>query len=752
MDEVLRVTTADYTLKVITNGILPLYRRASLKNLKIEQSTKYRVRNCDSCKIELFDYDTDSSDTSQLNEINSNELCPPVFFENKDYFFDIEFKNEPESGPEIYSPLREIRDKFITRRDKKLTTGSVNFGNDIGKASLCLRFSKDETAYQHELEFEVFPVKLDYKNDYNTVLTEIDDEFENIVLDIFRKTFSEFSEVNRETHLIFWWSLFQRIFDTYLRSANVILNRPHNRLVSEVYYTKADRVKQLTPNLEEQIAENKISNPNRYYRVEKKTLTLDTTENRFFKFLANDLLRKFEIVRNLILAKYSGKITEELKSQLTECSSDLKKVTLNPFFRTIGDFKGLKQESLVLQKKTGYSNLFRIWVMLKKGLEYSEGVNRIELKGIDYLYQIWCFIVIRKMITRITGIDPSQYNFPIKQDGMTFSPDTTGMNAKFFRNSGDTVELIHEGKYSRKASRGNAGTEDLTYTVNQIPDIVLKIKKDDLYEGYSFTYLFDAKYRLMSEEDKAMRDLNDNIEYPPDDAINQMHRYRDAIYYAEYNEDKHRAKREVIGAYILYPGQNTKDEIKDKYFNTAIMAVNIGAFQLYPESDIAGRDSALFEHLKKILERPSGETMVRDVISQKGMNYEIPDARVIIALVNSEEHKRHIRLSEPGFSYLHVTEKNNLVELNDVTSIKYYAPYIKGDGIIGYFRCGNISVVERMNVEVEGRPLHKSGKDPCYRFELDGKMLPLPIKIEEVELQRKAYTLCNLSELRAGKI
>lgn len=745
MVEVLRVTTSDYKLTVITNEIFPVYRRAALKNLDIEISTKYNVRNCESCMIELFDYDIDILNTDQLNEINSNDSCPPVFFENKDYIFDIEFTEKPDSGPEIYSPLREIKDKFITRRDKKLTTGLINFGNDIGKVSLCLSYSKNGKTFQHELEFEVFPVKLDYKNDYNTVLTEIDDEFENIVLDIFRKTFSEFSEVNRETHLIFWWSLFQKIFEVYLRSANLILNRPHNRLVSEVYYSKADRIKQLTPKLEEEIAENRISKPNRFYRVEKKTLTLDTTENRFFKFLANDVYRKFDIVSKQILTKYSDRVTDDLKSELNDCGDELRRITLNPFFRTVGEFRGLKQESLVLQKKTGYSTLFRIWIMLKKGLEYKEGVNRIELKGIDYLYQIWCFIVIKKIISDITEIEPSEYYFPVKLDGLTVSPDTTGMRAKFIRNNGELIELIHEPKYLRSTKNG-----DKTFTVNQIPDIVLRITKDDLYEGYSFTYVFDAKYRLMSEDEKNHKYLKELIEYPPDDAINQMHRYRDAIFYNEYDESK--PKKEVIGAYILYPGQNSREEIKDEYFNTAILKVNIGAFQIYPNGKMLDPETTLFEHLKKILEQSSGEAMVKDVIAQKGMEYEIPDGKVIIALVEKNEHKIHIKSVNPEYSYLHITEKNNLVEMNDVSSIRYYAPYIKGEGVLGYFRCKNISIVERKNVEVEGRPLHKPGKEPCYRFELNGKMLPLPVKIEEVELLRKAYTLCNLSELRAGKI
>lgn len=42
------------------------------------------------------------------------------------------------------------------------------------------------------------------------------------------------------------------------------------------------------------------------------------------------------------------------------------------------------------------------------------------------------------------------------------------------------------------------------------------------------TYLFDAKYRIDGKVN--------GVDSPPDDAINQMHRYRDAIYYKDNKE------------------------------------------------------------------------------------------------------------------------------------------------------------------------------------------------------------------------
>ena len=49
-----------------------------------------------------------------------------------------------------------------------------------------------------------------------------------------------------------------------------------------------------------------------------------------------------------------------------------------------------------------------------------------------------------------------------------------------------------------------------------------------------YTYFFDAKYRL---RDTTILHMN-GLDVPPVDAINQMHRYRDAIYYKGKNADE----------------------------------------------------------------------------------------------------------------------------------------------------------------------------------------------------------------------
>ena len=95
------------------------------------------------------------------------------------------------------------------------------------------------------------------------------------------------------------------------------------------------------------------------------------------------------------------------------------------------------------------------------------------------------------------------------------------------------------------------------------------------------------------------QDIDENVimpggDYPPTDAINQMHRYRDAIYYSQEHE-LYRSK-EIIGGYILFPGRGNDEYIKKRYYSNSIDSVNIGAFPLLPNSD-----TLVEEHLRRIL-------------------------------------------------------------------------------------------------------------------------------------------------------
>ena len=234
-----------------------------------------------------------------------------------------------------------------------------------------------------------------------------------------------------------------------------------------------------------------------------------------------------------------------------------------------------------------------------------------------------------------------------------------------FRKDGvELAELVYNPKNSDKEN-DNVGMKDLIVpTVPQKPDIVLQLTKNDLQQGMKMTYLFDAKYRLNGKEK--------GVDTPPDDAINQMHRYRDAIYYKDY--DSKALKKEVIGGYILFPGDGERNDVAMSKFYKTIKDVNIGAFPLRPKDT---RNRVLLEQfIEDLIKRKSYETIAQ-VIPQKGAYVEIGN-RVLIGLVK-EENKQYPKFLD-STATLYYTGKQfpTTIALQD---LHFFMPYIKGKGI-----------------------------------------------------------------------
>ena len=188
------------------------------------------------------------------------------------------------------------------------------------------------------------------------------------------------------------------------------------------------------------------------------------------------------------------------------------------------------------------------------------------------------------------------------------------------RANGDVVRLEYQHTYNRSTK------EFKTTTTEQRPDIVVTIRKPD---GFVLTYLYDAKYRVQDDKNDCELDEGTDIDiadYPLPDAINQMHRYRDAIYYAMKEDERPRGK-EIIGGYILFPGRTEGDAIENRYFYKSIKKVNIGAFPLLP-ADKEHQDEVVLcnlleKHLQEILLYNSVYEQIKDSIPQKGLQYSL---------------------------------------------------------------------------------------------------------------------------------
>ena len=145
----------------------------------------------------------------------------PVFFENADYFIDIDFiKIDDTYNPRIISNLKEIEDKFSYRVNHHLLSGTINYGNNIGTSEIIFKYKKNNELLEYGFGFEVFPTKLDYRNDYLKMVKDIEEAYPNLILDYLKKTHSNYSTEHGSSNDLIWWQIFGGLYNEFLKLLN----------------------------------------------------------------------------------------------------------------------------------------------------------------------------------------------------------------------------------------------------------------------------------------------------------------------------------------------------------------------------------------------------------------------------------------------------------------------------------------------------------------------------------------------------
>ena len=602
-------------------------------------------------------------DADHETDIEQGVSAPATFFDNMDYPIWIEFKdyvNDAQFG----SILQNDNDRFSFRRH--ILAGVVNYRNEIGRSEIQIIYKVGKETRTFRFGFEVLSTKLDYHEHWRVIVEDIEREYRMLSLDYMRRTFHDFSpDQNGEHPDIVWWSVFEGEQQKFIKACKSIIDRPRHRLHGEEVYLRADKLKQTPHNIENRLAEHRRE-PAYLYRMEQQVQSNDTQENRFLKFALHQISKRYEKLRQRIEAIRTA--SDTMKAAMLATSETLKRLQHHPFFRTIGRFKGMSQESMVLQKATGYSLVYRTWNLLRRAYSLNDGLYRLQTKDIATLYEIWCFIEVSHIVKEQLHLEDEdvEHRNRMEMNGIFSWELGKGEHSRIlFRKDGiELAELVYNPKNADKEN-DNVGMKNLVVpTVPQKPDIVLQLTKNDLQQGMKMTYLFDAKYRI---------DGRDNgVDTPPEDAINQMHRYRDAIYYKDY--DANALKKEVIGGYILFPGDGDPDGVAVSKFYKTIKEVNIGAFPLRPKD--AENRKLLENFIEELIQTKSCETIAH-VIPQKGTYVEVGN-RVLIGLV--KEDNIQYQAFADGTATLYYTGKQfpTTIALQD---LHFFMPYIKGQGV-----------------------------------------------------------------------
>lgn len=575
--------------------------------------------------------------------------------------------------------------------------GNLQFQNEVGLTTFEIR---DGNKKLLEVTLEIFPAKLDYKNDYKKLLEEVNDEIYNLAFHFIRKTYLGAKvKLDGKPSRSEFYRLISKHFDQLLQAVNRIERQPHHLLQKTYEKVRGDQLNKLDsrsrsylqkrPHLFKEVTNgihinHKTLMPAQGLRV-KKELTYDTLENRYVKWMMQRVTHKLydllEALRNRS-SRWETEPDADLLDKLIEMIKQLEGKQKSPFWKGIRKLDR-SVHSLVLQMAPGYRDAFQIYLTVSKGLMLQGKLYQMSVKDVATLYEYWTFLKLGQILDKKYQL-MSQDIIQVNREGLFVNLQTNRSATRKYKHPYTKEEIV------------------LTYqkyegglpTIPQKPDTMLSIAKKG--KGFTYNYVFDAKYRIDYAQEGSYYQNRYKQPGPLEDDINTMHRYRDSI--VAYNDGPY--ERTAFGAYILFPWFN-EELYQDHHFYKSIDKVNIGGLPFLPNA------TDLVERFVERLIEKSPEEIQEEGILPRGTLEEWNSSleeKVLIGLVRDREE--YISYRQTGFYRILVNKLRAGWQ-----ETKYIALYLKNgvlehNGVICYGRVKDIRPVktgseEYMQFEVE---------------------------------------------------
>ncbi len=643
-----------------------------------------------------------------MKELGKEEVYP-CFYETQDY--QLVIKKKTEKRLDFFHESLNLR-KAVKTLEKDLLSGILNFQNEVGYTDLFIRVEGQDALI---IRLEIFPVKLDYKRDYQALLDDVNRVIYNLAFDFLRRTYqlTGFKE-SRNQSLTEFFSILQHIFIQLVEAVTRIQSAPHHQLVKESQIKSANRViragkenlsflrkRPQTLYADEQsfltIGEKRYR-PTTLLETRKR-IDFDTLENRFLRWLLMRISLKLKQIKRIIREKQ--RLSDPVLNQrLERMESQLALLLRSDFLQQVGDMKQMSV-SLVMQMAPGYREVYRYYLMLMKGLTIQGDLFRLSLKDLAQLYEYWCFLKLHSLLNEKYEL-VKQNIIRINHTGLFITLNKSQSASVTYRNPKNGELFI---LYYNALPKGELNDWP---TLPQLPDYVFTLKKQEANVEYH--YVFDAKYRLNPANPDTDYYEKYRLPGPEEEDINTMHRYRDAIVYQ--NQKTGEYERTMFGAYVLFPYAD-EEAYRKHHFYKSIKKVNVGAFPFLPSTTKLVEeflDELILDSPEKAYERstrPRGtEAYYQDKLSGKN---------VLVGSLGSRE-QLHVCLHH---RFYYIPLKNLVREQHLLTNIAYVALYqsrrlfgVESAGIHWVGKVSNWFVVKRK--EIREVPVRKNNDEELY--------------------------------------
>lgn len=503
-----------------------------------------------------------------------------------------------------------------------MVVGRLNFKSHVGLADLSL-------GEKEKLFVEVITYKLNYYEDFKSLLNSIADQMTDLLLQMGESTGVNFeTDYEREAEDYIKIIHLREVFrNENLQSAlEAIIRNPHAKLISEDYKVNLSNLK--NPNIQliaskaallEYRQGGPLSKQFSGYTPKElietyKSETYDTPENRYIKNFLEDILWDCQRITKSIEKRINSDKDNAIKwettlNEINKWIGMIYEWLSQSFWKDIGIMEYLPSNSQVLQKREGYRNILMLDLKYQLAIKLQWNAELLfdevygDIKPIYDLYEIWCFFKLREVLVKLFGIEK-------ENDLLCIDSGKLSVNLK----KGVTSKLGFNGEYNNKKVlidlyynrlfKGKENSKTGSYSIDFKPDYSLYIKIPG--EDVNVFVHFDAKYSFEANS-------FNNEEYSLLSAkrihLEKMHAYKDAI-------------RDSMGSYILYPG-NKLGRFSENEDN---ILPGIGAYPLRPGSELDDENN-IEDFIKLIL----------DNLIKEDIEYEL-ETKEIESTIDSE-HK-----------------------------------------------------------------------------------------------------------------
>lgn len=657
--ELVVIETSDITC--VIKGVIshPQYNKLREQmSFKVEDAMHFESSGRDVQEVQIFDVLSDDLVPYKMQSLL------PIFFENGRYEIIILPKTDEQVS--FYHEFPEFRESVNKISRGNLLTGTLHFRNEVGLTSFEIRGEQQRILLTVILE--VYPTKLDYKNDYRALLNEVNEEIYNLAYHFIKRTYLQGSaKVYKEPSLAEFYRLIDFHFDQYKHSIERIERSSHQRLVEKYIECRGDQLRRANPKSLAYLRKNagKFIETDNGILIDGKSImpvkgllakkehTVDTHENRYVKWTMKRIVTRLKDLNRALQKSYSygnGKMDFLLISKLEMMIEWLERKEKSSFWKQVGKLDR-SITSLVLQMATGYRTVLQVYTTISRSIVLQGQIYKMSIKDIATLYEYWTFLKLGQILGE-KCIPISQDIVKVNSEGLFVTLDKSRSAERRYVHPVTNEEITLKYQYDTTSNR--------VPTVQQKPDSMLSIGKKG--KEYQYQYVFDAKYRLDLETNPVMPG-------PMQEDINTMHRYRDSLVVNTGD----RYERTAFGAYVLFPWGDEKKYAEHPLYRS-IETVNIGAFPFLPNSTL------LVSRFIDNLLNKSPEQLQDEGILPKGTNVEVADLYSV--------------------DYVLIITVKDQLELDSLLSSKEYKPPAPDKTSNGFQRIRYIAIYEKKTMQI----------------------------------------------------